>query len=153
MSKELEFYADFKYLSFIKFNLTHQRLRTRENLPDFWKKGKHPLKDIESWWKSHNQIQHIREPYCRGFKRLSEKNVELCIFFCQKNCQCCVFICFSFHGWSYWPSGPGMSREDLFGRKLKVLVPFLSDQTNWMATRHPPTPLFFSQSYPIKILR
>ena len=32
-SKELHFNADFKYISFIKFSLSHQKLRTWENLP------------------------------------------------------------------------------------------------------------------------
>ena len=32
-SKESHFNADFKYISFIKFSLTHQRLRAWENLP------------------------------------------------------------------------------------------------------------------------
>ena len=43
-SKELDFYADFKYISFINFSSTHQKLRAWENLPYFRKKGKHPLK-------------------------------------------------------------------------------------------------------------
>ena len=36
-SKELNFYADSKYISFIKFSLCHQKLRARENLPYFRK--------------------------------------------------------------------------------------------------------------------
>jgi len=32
-SKESHFYADFKYISFIKFSLTHQKLGAWENLP------------------------------------------------------------------------------------------------------------------------
>jgi len=36
-SKELHFNADFKYISFIKFSLTHQKLRAWENLPYFRK--------------------------------------------------------------------------------------------------------------------
>ena len=35
--KESHFNVDFKYISFIKFNLTHQKLRARENLPYFRK--------------------------------------------------------------------------------------------------------------------
>ena len=41
ISKELDFHADFKYISFIQFSLCHQKLRAWENLPFF---GKHPLK-------------------------------------------------------------------------------------------------------------
>ena len=37
MSKESDFYADFKHISFIKFSLTHQKLRALETLPCFGK--------------------------------------------------------------------------------------------------------------------
>ena len=50
-SKESNFYAEIRYISFIKFSLTHQKLQSlthRKNLPYFWKRGKHPLKVIES---------------------------------------------------------------------------------------------------------
>ena len=40
--------------------------------------------------------------------------------------------------------------RDLFERKLKVLVPFLSDQKDWRATGPHSRPLL-PQSYPIKI--
>ena len=43
-SKESDFYADFKYISFIKFSLRHQKLRARENLPYFGKQGETPPK-------------------------------------------------------------------------------------------------------------
>ena len=36
-SKELDFYADFKYINFVKFSLCHQKLRAWENLPYFGK--------------------------------------------------------------------------------------------------------------------
>ena len=36
-SKESHFNADFKYISFIKFSLTHQKLRALENEPYFRK--------------------------------------------------------------------------------------------------------------------
>ena len=39
-SKESDFYADFKYISFIKFNLCHQKLRSWENLLYF---GNHTI--------------------------------------------------------------------------------------------------------------
>ena len=38
------------------------------------------------------------------------------------------FLFFFPQGWLYQPSGPRMSQEDSFWRKLKVLVPYLSDQ-------------------------
>ena len=36
-SKQLDFYADFKYTYFIKFGLCHQKLRAWENLTYFGK--------------------------------------------------------------------------------------------------------------------
>jgi hypothetical protein len=45
----------------------------------------------------------------------------------------------------YRPSGPGKSLEGSFKQKLKVLVPFLSDQ-KWRATRPPSTLIFFPRS-------
>jgi hypothetical protein len=44
-SKELDFYADLKYISFIKFSHTHRKLSARENLPDFQKKEETPPKN------------------------------------------------------------------------------------------------------------
>ena len=41
-TKESDFYADFEYISLIKFILTHQKLRASENLPQFQKRGKTP---------------------------------------------------------------------------------------------------------------
>ena len=35
--KKLDFHADFKYISFIKFSLCHQKLRAWENVPHFGK--------------------------------------------------------------------------------------------------------------------
>ena len=63
----------------------------------------------------------------------------------------CLFVCFLFFvffspGWSYRPSGPRISWEGSLERKLKVLVPFLSDQKKWRATRPPPTLIFFPKS-------
>ena len=44
--KELDFYADLKYIGFIKFSPTHQKLQAWENLPYFWKKkGETPSKN------------------------------------------------------------------------------------------------------------
>ena len=42
--KESNFHADSKYISFIKFNLCHQKLRAWENLPYFGKYGETPPK-------------------------------------------------------------------------------------------------------------
>ena len=50
-SKESDFNSDFKYISFIKFNLTHQKLRAWENLADFRKKGERPPKSYRTLMK------------------------------------------------------------------------------------------------------
>jgi len=41
--KQLAGYADSRYLKFIKFNVTRQKLRAWQYLPDFWKKGENTL--------------------------------------------------------------------------------------------------------------
>ena len=49
ITPELDFYADIKYINFIKFSVTHQKLR--ENFDLFLKRGvKTHLKMIESQW-------------------------------------------------------------------------------------------------------
>ena len=53
----------------------------------------------------------------------------------------CLVVCLFFQGWSCLPRDSIISREGSFERKLKVTVPFLSDQKNWSATRPPTTPL------------
>ena len=40
MPKEFAFYFDSKCIKFIKYKVTHQKLRAWENLTDFRKKGK-----------------------------------------------------------------------------------------------------------------
>ena len=47
-SKELNFYADFKYISFIKFSLAHQSYGPEKIYTILENKKKHPLKLIES---------------------------------------------------------------------------------------------------------
>ena len=46
-SKELDFNAELKYITFIKFSPTHEKLSAWENLGDFEKSGKDLLKVIE----------------------------------------------------------------------------------------------------------
>ena len=92
-SKELYFYAYFKYISFTTFNLTHQKLRAWENLLHFRKRRKHPLKVIESYINLHHWIQRIREPRCRGLNLLFTKMGNFMVF-CQKKDQ--MFFCFFF---------------------------------------------------------
>jgi len=47
-SKESDFFPDFKYLSFIKFILTLEKLQALEYLPCFQNSRKHPIKVTES---------------------------------------------------------------------------------------------------------
>ena len=45
LSKDFAYYADSKYITFIKFSVIHQKLRARENVADFRKKvEENPLK-------------------------------------------------------------------------------------------------------------
>ena len=45
LSKDFAYYADSKYIRFIKFSVIHQKLRARENVADFRKKvEENPLK-------------------------------------------------------------------------------------------------------------
>jgi len=80
ISKELAYYSDSKCISFIKFRLTHQRLRAWEYLLDFRKRGKHSPKVKEFLWKSHHKIRRIRESYFSGFKLLSAKTWSFVFF-------------------------------------------------------------------------
>ena len=47
-SKYTYYVVESKYIQIIKFGVTHQKLRAWENLLDFRKRGKHPLKVKES---------------------------------------------------------------------------------------------------------
>jgi len=44
ISKQLDYYTDSKYLRFIKLSVIHQKLRAREKLPVFQKRGDTPSK-------------------------------------------------------------------------------------------------------------
>ena len=49
ISKESDFYANYKYISFIKFSLCHQKLRSLRKFALFWEIGRNtPLKVIGS---------------------------------------------------------------------------------------------------------
>ena len=110
-SKESNFYADFKYISFIKFSFTHQKLRASENLPYFGKG--------ETTTKSHRILTKItpsHSPYQRTLQKIFQgliyKNVEFRIF-CQKTNHGCVFICFVF----FFPRGHRIDQVILECRK------------------------------------
>ena len=86
------------------------------------------------------------------FKLLYTKMWNLHFFFFarRKIMDACLF--YFFQGLSYRPNGPRISENGSFKRKLKVLVPFLSDRNKWEATRAPPRH-FFSQTLAIEILK
>ena len=150
-SKESDFNPDFKYISFIKFSPTHQKLRAWENLTDFRKKRERPPKKYRTLMKITPSYSAYQRTLLQKFQAHIYKNMECCIF-CQKKDHGCVFICFFSQGWSYRPSGPRISWKGSLELTLKVLVPFLSDEKN--GGQLGPLPRsFFSQSHPIKILR
>ena len=95
-SKELNFYCDFKYISFIKFSLIHQKLEPEKVCLILENRGKHPLKLIEPPRKSHHQIHRIREFYWRGLKLLSTKMWNLVFFFFTRRqiTDACLFVFF-----------------------------------------------------------
>jgi hypothetical protein len=128
----------------------------RPTLTLYEKRGIITPKSHRTLLKSHHQIQPIRKPYYRSFKLLSAKMWNFVFFPRRKITNACLFIClfvlFFPQGWSYRSSSPRILWEGSFKRKLKVLVPFLSDQKIWRATWPPPT-LIFSRSHPIKISR
>ena len=115
-SKESDFHADFKYISFIKFSLCHHSYEPEKICLILENRGKQLLKVIESLKKitsSHSAYQRILQQI---FQAPIYKNVEFRIF-CQQTDHGCVFICFflflfSFpQGSSYRPSGPRMLQE------------------------------------------
>jgi hypothetical protein len=112
------------------------------------------LKLCNSWPHLHS-VSHLqsRKHLSRVQRGLSSSSLQKCgilHFLQEEKSRMCV--CFFFHGWSYRSSGHIISREGSFERKLKVLVPFLSDQK--IGRKIGPLPrLFVSQSYPINILR
>ena len=131
--------SHFNVVSFICLNLENR--------------GKHPLKVIQSQRKSYDQIQCIRDPYCRSFKCLSTTIWNFAFLARRQITDACLFVffCFFFQVWLYRLSGLRMSREGSFWRKLKVLVPFSSDRKNWRAPRPHPT-LIFPKNSEIAIL-
>jgi len=92
-SKETDIYIDFKYVSFIKFSLTHQKLSASENLPNFEKRGETPRKN-------HKILMKITPPdsTSRGFELLRGKMWNF-VFFVRRNIpDACLFVFFSFQG-------------------------------------------------------
>ena len=111
-SKESDFYDDFKYIGFIKFNSTYHKLRARENLPYFRKKGGMSSKSHKSLMKITPSDSAYELSLLKGVSSSSlQKCWILYFFFCQKKDHGCVFICccFFFQRWSYRPSGPWIS--------------------------------------------
>ena len=84
-SKELHFNADFKYISFIQFGLTHKKLRAWENSPYFRKMGETPPPPKKK--KNHRILTKITPSHSvyqrtplKKFQASIYKNVELGIF-------------------------------------------------------------------------
>ena len=92
-SKESDFNADFKHISFIKFSLTNQKLRAWENLADFRKKGERPPKRYKTLMEITPSYSAYQKTLLQRFQAPIYKNVEFSIF-CQKKDHGCVFICF-----------------------------------------------------------
>jgi len=75
-------------IKFIKFNITHQKLSARKNLPNFWKKkGKHPqYVEFSSFYKIFRVERSFREWdflgkfYTRGIRQYSFTKFNLSCF-------------------------------------------------------------------------
>ena len=72
-SKESNFHADSKYVSFIKFIFVIKSYEPEKICLIVENRGKHPLKVKESEQKSHHRIQRIRKPWRKNFKLLPTK--------------------------------------------------------------------------------
>ena len=95
-------------------------------MPDFLKKkrrGKHPLKVIQSQLKLHHQIQRIRGPCCRRFKLLFLKMGNLTFFARRKITDAWLFACFVvavfFQGLPYRPSRSRASGEGTILKEIE----------------------------------
>ena len=66
------------------------------------------------------------------------------VFLPEEKSRMCVYL-FLFQGRSYQTKNPRISEDDPYGRKLKVLVPFLSDQKDWRAIS--PFPMSFAPQF------
>ena len=94
VSKEWAYNANSKYINFIKFSITHKRLRAWENLPDFWKRGEtSPTSEI-ILMKITPSDSAYQKTLLHRFQAHICKNLQLCIF-CQKKDHGGVFIFFS----------------------------------------------------------
>ena len=97
----MDFYANFKCISFMMFSHTHQKLRAWENLP-YLKKGETPPKSHRILMKTTASDSECQKTLLQRFKAPICKNVEF--FFCRRKITDACF--FSSQGWLYQPSGP-----------------------------------------------
>ena len=144
-SKESDFYADFKYISFYKFSLAHQNLQAWENCLIFEKMGKHPLKVIESWWKSDHQIQCIKNLVVEVSSSYLRK-CGILWFLPEERSRMCVYLFLLF---CFFPIGVIVSTQwyNYVARGF-ILTEIKSSSAifkwkNWRATWLPPTLIFF----------
>jgi len=92
-SKELTSYADSKYIRFINFNNTLQKLRVSENSPYFKTGGNMSCKS-ESCWKLHCSIRfNTSENTTIVVLNSYPQKWGYFFFFCQKKDHGCTFIC------------------------------------------------------------
>jgi hypothetical protein len=92
ISKELAYYADSKYIKFIIFIVTHQKLRALEN----WclKKGKHPIKVLNLNENHTIRFSVSENPYDRGFKLPYEKVLNFLFFARRKMTDAFLLLLF-----------------------------------------------------------
>ena len=93
-SKESDFNCDFKYISFIKFSPTHQKLSAWEYLADFQKKGERPPKSYGNLMKITPSDSACQRTSLKKFQAPIYKNGDF-FYFCMKTGHGCVFFFFS----------------------------------------------------------
>ena len=114
--RELNFNADFKYISFIKFRLCLPiKIYEPEKICVIVKiREKHSLKIIESKQTSHHQIQLIRKPNYKSFQLESPKMWNFVFFLPEARSQMRVCLFVFFQGVIVSTIGPKMLREGSF---------------------------------------
>ena len=95
-SKESHFNADFKYISFIKFSVTHQMLRAGENLPYFRKKGETPPKSHIILMKITPSDSAYQRILPQRFQAPIYKMLNFVFFARRQITDACLFVCLFF---------------------------------------------------------
>ena len=136
----MAFYADFKYVSFIKLNVPIKSYKPEKICVIFEKGEKTPQKTQEILMQRAPSdsacygtlLWRFQPPIWKTWKLVF---VKICVF-----CYCCFCLFFFSPRWSCQTNGPRILGEGLFERKLKLLKPLHSDQKYCMANNPPPTP-------------